>query len=62
MIFQRHDGQMMLSLHQPNSKNERMKLYPLQVTWEGFSRCDWDPLGPGPRRVPNGRGTEKGVE
>lgn len=45
MIFQRHDGQMMLSLHQPNSKNERMKLYPLQVTWEGFSRCDWDPLG-----------------
>lgn len=40
MIFQRHDGQMMLSLHQPNSKNERMKLYPLQVTCEGFSRCD----------------------
>ena len=47
MLFNRFDGQLMLSLHQPNrSPNERMRLYPINTTWAGLARGDWDPFGP----------------
>ena len=47
MVFKRFDGQLMLTLHQPNGgEAERMKVFPLGVTWEGLSRIDWDPFGP----------------
>lgn len=46
MIFERRDGQLMLTLHQPNGgEQERMKLFPLLFTRTGFSRVDWDPFG-----------------
>lgn len=39
MVFNRFDGQTMLALHQPNSgAPARLKLFPLQTTWEGLSR------------------------
>ena len=47
MVFNRFDGQPMLTLHQPNGGGkERMKVFPLGVSWEGLSRIDWDPFGP----------------
>ena len=47
MLFRTFEGQLMLTLHQPNSTpNERMRLYPINETWEGFSRADWNPFGP----------------
>ncbi|MGN0852918.1 MAG: family 43 glycosylhydrolase [Kiritimatiellia bacterium] len=50
MLFRRFDGQLTLSLHQPNSNNERMKLFPLRLTGEGLVRCDGKaPAGSGPR-------------
>lgn len=40
MVFRRFDGAYMLSLHQPNTRqNERMQLHPLAVTREGFARA-----------------------
>ena len=47
MIFNRFDGQTTLALHRPNGgAPARLKTIPLQVTWEGLSRMDWDPFGP----------------
>ena len=47
MMFRKFDGQLTLTLHQPNSGGrERMRFFPLGATWEGFSRQDWDPFGP----------------
>ena len=46
MVFNTFDGQMTLALHQPNSgAPARLKLFPLQATWEGLSRMDWRPFG-----------------
>lgn len=39
MLFKRFDGQLMLSIHQPNSRNERMQLFPLRLTDDGLA-CD----------------------
>ncbi len=47
MLFRRFDGQLMLTLHQPNTTpNEKMKLFPINTTWAGFARGDWNPFGP----------------
>lgn len=47
MLFRTFEGELMLALHQPNaSPDERMRLYPLYATWEGFARADWQPFGP----------------
>lgn len=47
MLFNRFDGQLMLTLHQPNkSPDERMRLFPIGTTWEGLARIDWNPFGP----------------
>lgn len=47
MLFRKFDGQLTLTLHQPNRQEaERMKLFPIGTSWEGLSRVDWDPFGP----------------
>lgn len=47
MLFRKFDGQLMLTLHQPNhGEKERMKLFPIGTSWEGLSRVDWNPFGP----------------
>jgi len=47
MIFKRFDGQLMLTLHQPNHGDlERMKLFPLGSYANGLARIDWKPFGP----------------
>ena len=41
MLFRRFDGQLMLTLHQPNvSPKERMRLYPVELTEDGISLKD----------------------
>lgn len=40
MLFRRFDGQLMLSLHQPNaSPHERMKLFPVKVAGDVLETC-----------------------
>lgn len=47
MLFRTFDGQLTLTLHQPNGGDkERMKFFPIGTSWEGLSRIDWDPFGP----------------
>lgn len=37
MVFRRFDGEYLLSLHQPNTRDERLHLFPLSLTDDGFA-------------------------
>lgn len=47
MLFRRFDGQLMLTLHQPNGGGkERMKFFPVRMSKEGLSLGNLEPSGP----------------